>query len=62
MSITFRKVKLPDGVEAMEREEMFGGHETHVTYAYLAKNGTRIDKQGFKLDYWGRIEGIKIIN
>lgn len=62
MACTVRKVKLPNGIEATEFEEKFGNQETQVTYDYLSEHGTRITKSDFKLDYWGRIEGVEVID
>ncbi len=63
MTCTIRKVKLSDGTLASEFENKYiGGSETQVTYSYLSEFGIRIKKESYKLDYWGRIENIEIIN
>lgn len=59
MEGNFRKVILPDGRPAMERETLHhGGSETFASYEYYDPHtNRRISKDGFELDYWGAIEG-----
>ena len=61
MSKTIRKVILPDGRKAKEIEYHFiGGSETQLGYAYK-RFGFTVNKNKFKREYWGRIEGLRFI-
>lgn len=62
MEVTIRTVRLPNGKKAVEHEQKYyGGSETQVTYDYY-RHGLLVNKNKFRLDYWGRIENIEIID
>jgi len=63
MSMTERRVRLPNGVRAIEIEELVhGGSETQAIFTYLLLDRlTEVDKALFETDYWGQIEGLEFL-
>ena len=59
---TLRVVKLPDNRIVLEVETIsYGGSETHTSYQYFYQ-GEKLSKQGFEVDYWGRIEPVEMLD
>lgn len=53
-----RLVRLPDGRQTLEIEEIIrGGSETHACYSYPKIRGVSI----YETDYWGRIKGVEVL-
>ena len=62
MAETRRQVKLPNGIRAVEIEELIvGSNETQAIYSYRYTNLSKVDKKEFETDYWGRIEGLEFL-
>lgn len=61
MGQSFRCCVLPDGTQAIEVEHKFAVcGETQASYEYrLLSTKKIINKQKYKTDYWGKIEGVK---
>lgn len=63
MSKVYRIVGLPDSDErVLEVETTYlGASETQLTYTYYMHTGAKLELTLRTTDYWGRIEGVRVL-